>query len=366
MFKKYSQIILGLVFASSGFSQELPYSINYQDRGPVLNHATCRLIIYNYGYSDNKYLNSELTEFLSLKGYNVIEKTGVYYQDRLAKSDEMKLGDLTLTMSTLSDKRKHHHTGTLGYIDSLETKTPALVKEFLPFESKTFNMSPKRGRTSVGNGQYFVSGQPFTISSKKGRKALFDLYEKIPDCMTTGSGHSYEKEIYNQDIALNEINSCIRLYQEEKRQLIRYSNGNTRQIVGWAGFTGIFVAGAYPILWPAVGGLVVYHGIKGVTTKSLERQVRDGITFLDEIKSCYLKIQNGEECKPENYYDTFGYALSKKGKKNIDKYLEYVTPEKLTQKVADYLGSTRACSLKASKVRKVTLKKILKKTESTL
>src|SRR5690606_25445673 len=124
-----------------------------------------------------------------------------------SSSDPVQEGELSLAMATFHNGRKVHHAGVLGFVgvdrDLFKSES---MKEFKAFESNVFKMSPNRDkdlldRLFVGaNGQYQPTNKkPFTLTTNKGRKALTEVYEALPDCISLDSGHHYEEEKYNKN-----------------------------------------------------------------------------------------------------------------------------------------------------------------------
>lgn len=357
---------IGLFFASALFASELPYSVSYLDRGPVIKHATCKLNIYHT--RGRTVLNSDFTDLLSLKGYRT-NSVSTYYSYRTKQNDDFSDGELSLRIETLNTGKKHHNIATLGMTSGKNIQDSVPLKEFNQFASKTFNMSPTKeyhlfDRIFSGNGQMQSTGkEPFTIDTKKGRKSMYEIYDALPDCISLDSGHSYYEEKYNGDIVVSEMNACLNLYNKGKREVQRYKNSAWPMVTGYSTYATLLTGSFFtnPVLLAAGGGLVGFHFIKGARNSSLVKQLNDSYYFINEAKDCYIKIQEGQSCDP---YLSGHY--SKKTDKKIEKYAGLMNAEELTLKIADYLATERTCSLTSKKVRKTTLKKILKDVEKTL
>lgn len=351
---------------TTAFAQEKEYLVTYKDQGAVIHHSTCRLVVHQeYGEVLETggierfgldYLNEDFVELLSLKGYNVINATGDY--NKINLQEEVKVNDLSLAMDFDFKVDKSTFSSNLGLLNSPKSLveqrkfTSRPITEFKVFKSQFFKYN-------------FKPGKPFKLlKNKKGRNAMLGLYESLPDCYANDSGHSYEEEKYNTDIVLGELNTCLSLYNQDLRRLIKYKSSKLRSYTGYGAAISLVYALAYPAVWPVAGAIGGYHAIKGYTTLALENNLNDSLNFLKEVKKCHLDTLSGRVCTNSSLERTFG-KLGHAEEKRIRKYLEHMSFPELVQKITDYLGANRSCSVKAKNVRKITMKKILKKVERT-
>lgn len=366
------KFLLLSLFIGTAFAQETSYKVSYQDQGAVISHATCNLNIYSKGF-DSKYLSSDMQSFLATKGYRPIERRW----DLAAFSDlngQPIEGDLALEMNTFHDGKNVHNEGALGYIvkDSSNQYYSEIIPDFKAFKSEVFKMRESRGTPLFTFGQQQVQrrGYPFTTTTKKGRKSLLEVYDSLPDCVTLDSGHHYEMERYNGNIVLSEMNACLSLYKREKRRIQIYKNSSWPLISGYATYATLLTGSFFtnPILLTAGGGLLSYKLIKGLRNSSLEKNLSDSERFISNIKSCYIKNLEGQKCGNAKSYsvDSLSIGLKDKTRGRIGNYLESMSSEELTVKVADYIASERPCSMTVKKVRKTVVHKILNNVEKTL
>lgn len=357
---------LSFFLLNTAFTQELPYTVSYQENGSVINHATCRLAVINNNldYEKRDYLNQEFINLLSLKGYRIYQKVSDNYKMlniKYRKSDDntLALNDFVLKMNTHSNGKKHFHEGELALVTTgLDIVS---LNEFSKYTSGSFRMSPNRVHIAV-SGDLRYEGSPMTIDSTKGRKALFEVYNALPNCISSDSGHHYEKGKYNEEIVKGEIGSCIGLYQQDIRRLSKSGTSLGLMFSNFAGY-GLTAAGLTiaPLALPVGGGVLGYNFFKKIDRKVQKKHLQESIRFMSGVEACYASFKTKKRCS-----ELSEYVSNKNNKKRIKKYLELMSSEELTQKIADYLGSTRACSLNAKKIKKLNLKHMLKDVEKTI
>lgn len=355
-------IVLGLVLSSlsqSGFSQERPYAISYQDRGPVISHATCRLVLHpeDYGRVEEE---KAITNFLTLKGYRPFFSKREPFEKGLFKDDNTAYGDLVLTLKSNylnRNQTKFTLEGELGYIGSdfysSRSITPLPIKEVSPISSRKAKYSG------------FLDSSPLTykIVEKRITKALVQVASQLPDCIHLDSGHHYELEKYNENIVIHEFRTCHTLYtQEISRIEIKKANPllGTASFLGYGSVLGGLISGG-ALLPVGVGLLGVSYGVK-IPANIRKKKVEQGRELIRNLHNCYVHIQEGKSCSEKDLLK----GLNTTSQKRVKKYLEHVSPEELTQKVADYLGTEKSCSEDSKRIHKVTLKKLLKEVRKTL
>lgn len=363
--KKIIFTLILLLNALATFSNELPYEVHYQDRGPVIKHATCQLLVKKSSRNYyEKYLDDELVTVLSNKGYQAYDD-----QTKLKVNNELKtptLGDLVLNIETLHKKRTHIQIASFGYISYVDSQNRDSIEinkidEIPSYQSSKFKMNPKRGEYVEYEVLTLVKGEPFSIGTRKGKNSLIELYQKLPDCIAQDSAHHYERNKYNETFIYYEISVC------RKRYLDRISQIESN----YFSFNSSYLA-----------------------------RLKDSVQFIDNISKCYQLIEEGKMCDfiPDfetrleglspafksqingiknligeedavsilGDYNLMTQALRTSAVKKITALLEIMTKEELTIKVADYLGTSRICSLDEGNTRAIYIDALLKKFRSSL
>lgn len=284
-----------LLFGSSLYAQELPFTIKYQDRGVTLNHKSCRLAVN--GLMFDTQVNIDLLSILNEKGYTAYlpQEQGVAYGP-LGRATNVFRDDLVLTIRKQEKnlENKFYLQGRLGQL-----------------EDDFFRPNNFWGEATEISGVDSFDSQ--NIKGVDYKEALSEVYNSLPACVSYGSGHIFEEENYYASIAKGEISNCFELY-----------------------------------------GL-------GTPKETHKQELRQ---FFKNVGYCYSQVQKGERC--DQYESDLRRGLNKNSQKLIENYLQHIGQEEISQRIGDFLGSTKLCSAEARKAKKMNLKKILNKMSKTL
>lgn len=348
-----------LAISQASFSQDEDYSVSYYDNGAVIYHNTCRLALHSeFGeWTAQIARDNEFIDFLALKGYRAYEpsKDG-WHEEDLKKAHNTLGGDLVLSISSVynSKRNKLKVSGDVGLL-SHDKKNILEMREFSPQLSKE--------RRNINFWDY----TPFqSLSMKRFKKSAYEMYEKLPRCVTKDSGHSYEKEKYNTSIPATEMQICVEVYTNAINLLEAKRRSNGMQLSSIFGYgsvaTGLIASGTGVVLFPVGGTLLGIHYGIAIPRNIKIKRMKEARRLIGNIANCFVKMESGEECKREDLLN----KLNKNSKRKVEKYLEFAEPSELTQSVSNYLGSTRACSETAKTIHKISVKKILKDVGNTL
>lgn len=341
------------------FAQESMYKISYQDRGPVITHKTCRLVIHpeDQGRVD---FEKNLITFLTLKGYRPYLSKKEPFETGLFRDENTQYGDLVMNVKTnYLNHRENKFTleGELGYIGqeilSKRMIHPIPISEVKPITSKKTKIS------------YFLYSSPLTykMMDRKIERALMQIFNEIPDCISTGSGHHYESEKYSENIVLHEFRTCQTLYGQELYRIAILKNNallGTASFLGYGTIFGGLISGG-GLLPVGLGLLAVNYSFK-IPANIKRNKIKQSMQLISNLESCYLGSLEGKTCRDEDLLK----KLNASSQSRIKKYLEHTTADALVLSLADYMGTQKICSEDAKKIHKVTLKRMLKEVGKTL
>lgn len=322
-------------------------SISLNDEGPVIVDKTCTLKIDQELVGEKSFRDSDLDEakvILAKKGYRVTQEESrialsLYYN----KNFKEQYFSAKLTSKVYDNE--------LSGFDLMPT-----------YKSNNF-------KNAVNDDHYYLE------LNNKAKRSLKYLVEKLPSCKTLDSVHHYEVSHYNPSLVMEELNSC-----EEAIDGVSYTPETSHDIqaqmfVGtYGGASSLLIGVLMPSpLFLGIGlGVTSYIAIRAINKHKRKYFRADNIAFYQNVRSCYELLQAGKVCEGD-YGDYLTKDLSKKARKEVNKFLSHMSSSELTIKIADYLALNRPCSTQLAKLDKINkkrksirLKNVLNKVKGSL